>query len=198
MGNEANMCRTATLSVKIKNQGEFAYRPHDFGDSIIVERHFSLSGASGFKIKNANGHIISTKRSELDEISDYFALQLDNPVNVLTQDMARQFLNNSTPADKYKFFLKGVQLEQLDNDYHLVEESVDGTEAQLDHLKEEVDVKKVALDRAQAKLRQSEQQNNVREKIRKASRQMAWAQVEEQERVRWIQNLFNVTSLILC
>jgi len=186
MENNANTCRVATLAVQIKNQGEFAYNHGEFGNSIIVERHFSITGTSGFRIKNANGHVISTKRSKLDEISDYFALQLDNPVNVLTQDMARQFLNNSTPAEKYKFFLKGVQLEQLDNDYHLVEESVDAAEAQLDNLKDDVDAKKNALVRAQTKLRQSEQQNNVREKIRKASRQMAWAQVEEQEQVGFL------------
>jgi len=127
---------------------------------------------------------MSTKRAVLDEISDYFALQLDNPVNVLTQDMARQFLNNSTPADKYKFFLKGVQLEQLDNDYHLVEESIDAAEMQLEHMDAEVEAKKVIADRAQTRLNQSEQQNTLRERIRKYSRQMAWAQVEEQEKVR--------------
>lgn len=170
--------------MKIKNQGEFAYSPTQYGDSIIVERHFSISGASGFKVKSANGHVISTKRAVLDEISDYFALQLDNPVNVLTQDMARQFLNNSTPADKYRFFMRGVQLEQMDNDYRLVEESIDSTEAQLDNLKDDVDAKKAESNRAHSRLQRSEQQNNLREKIRKYSRQMAWAQVEEQERVR--------------
>ena len=42
---------TGSITVKIKNQGNGAYMPEEFGESIIVERHFSRSGASGFKIK---------------------------------------------------------------------------------------------------------------------------------------------------
>jgi len=29
-------------------------------------------------------------------------IQVDNPMNILTQDTARQFLSNSTPEEKYQ------------------------------------------------------------------------------------------------
>lgn len=96
--------------MKLKNTSDTAYQHEVYGNTIIVERHFSRAGSSNFKLKSSSGKIISSRKSDLDEICDYFALQIDNPMNVLTQDMARQFLNNSIPLDKYKFFMKGTQL----------------------------------------------------------------------------------------
>jgi len=175
--------RDCTLRVKIKNQGVTAFKPDIYGESIIIERHFSTSGSSSFKIKSTNNRLVSTKRAELDNISDYYALQLDNPVNVLTQDMARQFLNSSSPADKYKFFVKGVQLEQLDNDYTILCDSLDLVDTQMEHIDEGCKILKDEARKAEEKLKKSDRQENIREKIRMYGRQMAWAQVEEQEKV---------------
>ena len=64
--------------MKIKNQGDSAYKPDMYGRSITVERHFTRAGTSGFKLKNAEDRVISTKKSDLDDILDFFAFQLDN------------------------------------------------------------------------------------------------------------------------
>lgn len=157
--------------------------PDDYGDIITVERHFSKSGASGFKIKADNGRIISTRKAELDSITDYFSLQIDNPMNVLSQDMARQFLSSSTPGDKYKFFVKGVQLEQLDQDYRLIEESVDQIEEKLRNKAQDIRILETRKDAAKRKLEISDQHDSLRARVRVIRSQMAWAQVEEQERV---------------
>ena len=174
---------SATLAVKIKNQGESAYKPELYGRSITVERHFSRSGTSGFKLKNAEDKIITTKKADLDDILDYFAFQLDNPINVLTQDMARQFLSNSTPTDKYKFFIKGTQLESLDRDYQLIEEHLDSVERKLESRQDDVDVLKRKMDEAEARKKRSEQTQRMQDKITELSMQHAWSQVEEQEEV---------------
>lgn len=173
----------ASIVVRIRNQGDGAYMPDDYGKSIIVERHFSKSGASGFKIKSENGRIVSTKKTELDAITDYFSLQIDNPMNVLSQDMARQFLSTSSPAEKYKFFVKGVQLEQLDQDYRLIEESVDQIEEKLRGKVQDLGFLTNRKDAARKKLELSDQHDSLRERKRIISHQMAWAQVEEMERV---------------
>ncbi|KKK17220.1 DNA repair protein [Aspergillus ochraceoroseus] len=174
----------ATIVVRIKNQGEGAYMPDDYGKSIIVERHFSKNGTSGFKIKSESGRIISTKKAELDAIIDYFTLQFENPMNVLSQDMARQFLSSSSPAEKYKFFVKGVQLEQLDQDYRLIEESADQIEEKLGSKEQDIGILKNRRDAAKRKLEISDQHESLRSRIRNLRNQMAWAQVEEQEQMR--------------
>lgn len=178
-----NFLRSATIVVRIKNQGDGAYMPDDYGKSIIIERHFSKMGTSGFKIKSDSGRIVSTKKAELDSIIDYFTLQFDNPMNVLSQDMARQFLSSSSPSDKYKFFVKGVQLEQLDQDYRLIEESGDQIEAKLKSRVQDITILKSRQDAAKRKLDLSDQHESLRNRIRNLRNQMAWAQVEEQERV---------------
>jgi chromosome segregation ATPase len=179
----ANISRSATLSVKIKNQGSAAYKPDIYGKSIIVQRHFSRTGTSGFKIQNENGKLISNKKSDLEDILDVFALQLDNPMNVLTQDMARQFLHNSTSSDKYKFFFKGTHLEQLDSDYRILEESVELNSHMLNNLKEASTATKRAFDTAEKKAERAKNHRNLTEIYRSYSRQMAWAQVAEQEKL---------------
>ncbi|KAI9834239.1 MAG: hypothetical protein M1819_003077 [Sarea resinae] len=174
---------SATLVVKLKNGGFSGYQQDVYGESIIVERHFSKAGASGFKLKTSSGRVISTKKADLEEICDYFALQIDNPMNVLTQDMARQFLNNSSPTEKYKFFVKGVQLEQLDQDYQLLEETIDNIESRLGTRIDDIKVLEERARKAANRLAMSDKHESLREKIRSYGRQMAWAQVEQQEQV---------------
>lgn len=180
--SHADGYRSSTLTVKIKNKSDSAYQHEVYGDSIVVERHFSRSGSSNFRLKTSTGRLISNRKADLEEICDYFALQIDNPMNVLTQDMARQFLNSSTPVEKYKFFMKGTQLEHLDGDYLQIEQSIDKIDQDLFKNLKDVEIFEEEAKKAKSLLMLSEKHETLREKIRGFSFQMAWAQVEEQER----------------
>ncbi|KAK0648780.1 hypothetical protein B0T16DRAFT_408777 [Cercophora newfieldiana] len=175
-------CEHARLIVNIKNEGHDAYRPEVYGESIIVERHFSKKGTSGFRVKSATGQTITTKKQEIEEIVEYFALQVDNPLNVLSQDNARQFLNASTKAQKYQFFVEGVQLQQLDNDYRLINENLDGMVAKVPD--QEARVKHAEKELSEIKQKMDAMQGNVkiRAKYRVVRGQMVWQQVEAEER----------------
>lgn len=174
---------SALLIVSIKNQGVDAYQPQVYGDSIIVERHFTRSGASGFKIKSARGKVISTKRSEIDEIVEYYALQVDNPINVLSQDMARQFLNSSSPAQKYKFFVQGVQLEQLDVDYRILNSAAEGVLLGLERYKPFVEQRQKEHDEALRRQELIRNNESLRERSILLRNKLCWAQVVEQETI---------------
>lgn len=171
------------LSVKIKNQGDNAYQHDVYGDSIIVERFFSKNGPSGYKLKNAHGRIISTKKSDLEDITDAMALQMDNPMNVLTQDMARQFLNSSNATEKYKFFYKGTHLEQLDSDYKILAESLQSNNEQSYNLKDSLAEAQKMYAAAEKKVKLSERAGVLEHQITRYSSMMAWVQVEEQEKL---------------
>jgi chromosome segregation ATPase len=176
-------CERASLIVKIKNQGEDGYRRDLYGDSILVERHFSKNGASGFKVKSEMGAIISTKKSEVDEIVEYYALQVDNPLNVLSQDNARQFLNQATPAQKYKYFFEGVQLEQLDRDYRLVQEFLEQSEAKAPLQRERVETLKADMKKAEKAYESAKSNGQARRQLRLLRNQVVWAQVTEEEQI---------------
>ncbi|KAH7036385.1 hypothetical protein B0J12DRAFT_678244 [Macrophomina phaseolina] len=171
----------AMLAVRIKNQGSSAFRPELYGKSIIVERHFNRNGASGFKIKNAKEKVVSTKKMDLEDIIDAFQLQMDNPMNVLSQDMARQFLNHSTPSDKYKFFLEGTQIATLDRDYRILEEYLNEIEAKKALKQQDTETLRKQKEKAEEKLRAYGRQAQLVAKKNLLERQYAWKQVEIEE-----------------
>lgn len=48
------------------------------------------------------GKIVSTKRDDLNKILDHMNIQVDNPMNVLTQDNARSFIASTDEKVKYQ------------------------------------------------------------------------------------------------
>ena len=171
----------ANLTVKLKNEGVDAYQPDLYGDSIIVERHFSRSGSSGYRLKNAMGRTISTKKGDVDDIIEYFNLQVDNPMNVLTQDAAKSFIQSSTPATKYKFFVEGVQLQQLDSDYRLVSDTCDMIDAKLVEAKGDLKILERKYHVAAEKKTLIDQHQGTKEAAARLRDQLVWVQIEEQE-----------------
>ncbi|KAI1007529.1 Structural maintenance of chromosomes protein 6 [Podosphaera aphanis] len=171
----------AVLIVKLKNEGNDAFHPEIYGASIIVERHFSRSGGSQFKLKSANGNVISTKKGDVEEIVEFYQLQVDNPMNILTQDKAKSFLHQSTPAEKYKFFAEGVQLEALNNDYCLIFDTCDAIEAKLSESKDDISGLEKEADAARQKAEVAKQHDGMRKKASLLSKKYAWAQVVDQE-----------------
>ncbi|KAK3689992.1 hypothetical protein B0T22DRAFT_536776 [Podospora appendiculata] len=171
----------AVLAVKIKNQGQDAYKPEIYGESIIVERHFGKNSSSGFRIKSALGQTISTKKQEVEEIVEYYALQVDNPLNVLSQDNARQFLNASTKTQKYKFFIEGVQLQQLDNDYRLISESLEQMVAKVPDQEERVKQAKLAMEKANRMKEAVDGNRKIRVRYRLLRHKIVWSQVIQEE-----------------
>lgn len=129
------LCSKAEVTIVLKNQGEEAYKPKEYGKSIVIRRAFTRDGSSSWKIMSKDGTLISNKRDELASICDHMNIQVDNPMNVLTQgkilairgvtsysslfiDAARQFLNASHPSDKYK--VRAVSRYTDNTVYHTV------------------------------------------------------------------------------
>lgn len=102
-------------------------------------------------------------------------------MNVLTQDLARAFLSSSTNVQKYKFFSQGVQLEQLDQDYALIKNGIDSTEAVLQTKLGDIADLKASMLRANERLEQVKSHESLRNKIDLMVKQMAWAQVRDAE-----------------
>lgn len=173
-------CSQSRLIVKIKNKGE-GYQRDLYGDTIIVERGFTVDGSSSYKLKSEAGKIISTKKETLDEITDYFQIQVDNPMNILTQDKAREFLATSTDKQKYEFFMKGVQLDKLQSDYEVLRDSADKITTILNSKRELVGELKKQLEKAEARYKQTRKLDDLRRQVDQRMKQFAWAQIEEQE-----------------
>uniref|UniRef100_A0A1B6G830 Rad50/SbcC-type AAA domain-containing protein n=1 Tax=Cuerna arida TaxID=1464854 RepID=A0A1B6G830_9HEMI len=123
---------SCTIIVVLSNQGPVAYKPREYGPLIQVERGFSQTSSLGYKIKNSAGKIVSTKKSELDKIVAQFNIQTENPVCILHQDVARNFLNSSDPKNKFMFYLKASRFDEINCIYcenklriHAITESIE-------------------------------------------------------------------------
>jgi chromosome segregation ATPase len=172
---------TATLRVRIKNRGPSAYKPELYGESLIVERQFSRSGVSSFKVRDSNKKVQARSKVDVDDILDYFTLQLDNPMNVLTQDMARQFLSAQQPKEKYKFFYKGTHLEALDHTYREIESGMALSAVKLQAIAEQVDAAMNKHNDAQRASARAGSLRRLREEIAAFDAQLAWIQVQAKE-----------------
>jgi structural maintenance of chromosomes protein 6 len=97
----------------LNNQTIYAYEHEVLGNEVIVSRSINgNSGASTYKIKSANGRMISTKGA-LDNMLMFFNIQVENPVLILNQDAARSFLKECDPKKLYTLFMKATQLETI-------------------------------------------------------------------------------------
>ena len=68
---------------------------------------FSLSlsfanGRSGYLLKRSDGKRISSTKADIVEMCDHFNIQIDNPISILTQEVAKTFLTDNSPSGLFK------------------------------------------------------------------------------------------------
>jgi hypothetical protein len=90
----------------LKNDGEDPFKPEVWGDEITIERIIAKEGTSGWKVRSAldgdRAKPRSTSRETIITMMDFFDIQVDNPMTVLSQDMSRAFLSTSDSHKKYE------------------------------------------------------------------------------------------------
>ncbi|KAN0087613.1 hypothetical protein V8E55_006234 [Tylopilus felleus] len=165
------------VTIVLKNQGEEAYKPTEYGKSIVIRRSFTRDGSSSWRIMSKDGTLISNKRDELAAICDHMNIQVDNPMNVLTQDAARQFLNASHPSDKYKFFLRGTQLSQLSEEYDTCLSNINQTKRLLHQKKQILPDLRATFKEATARFQEASKAREQRFKVDELKKELAWAHV---------------------
>lgn len=62
--------RSARVAVTLANEGEDAFQNHIYGKEITVERTLNKAGGGAYKIKNAEGKVVDTKKATLDQIRE--------------------------------------------------------------------------------------------------------------------------------
>ncbi|KAG6831338.1 hypothetical protein H0H92_011253 [Tricholoma furcatifolium] len=175
-------CQASEVTIYLKNQGEEAYKPEEYGKSIIISRRFTKEGNSTWKIKGTKSpHTISNKKEELAAICDHMNIQVDNPLNVLTQDSARQFLSASAPSDKYKFFLRGTQLSQLSDEYSTCLTNIKQTFKILSQKKEALPDLRAAFREAGIRFKEATKAREQKQKADQLKKELAWAHVRAKE-----------------
>ncbi|NXT12484.1 SMC6 protein, partial [Prunella fulvescens] len=174
---------SADISITLRNQGRDAFKPELYGASIIVNQHINQDGSRTYKLKSKSGTIISSKKEELIGILDHFNIQVvDNPVSVLTQEMSKQFLQTKNEGDKYKFFMKATQLEQMKEDYSFIGKTKKNTRVQIEQGEERLEeLKQLYLEKKKV-FKSIVFVNEMQSRLKDLKHQMAWAVVSEMEK----------------
>lgn len=172
----------AEITVRLCNRGPEAYQPAAYGDVIVIERRINADGSGHWRLRSAEGRVVSTKREELEAICDHANIQVDNPMNILSQDAARQFLGSSAPEDKYSFFLRGTQLTQLAQEYELIQTNIQRMKRALAITEETLPELERDAREANAKWRLVEQARAEQEKLNALKDELVWSQVIAKER----------------
>lgn len=105
----------ADVVIELYNEGCDAYKPELYGDLITIETTIRKTHTD-IKLKGAlQKKLISTSKKDLQEITDQFNIQVDNPVAVLNQDMSKSFFQATKATKKYQLFMKATQMDLLTN-----------------------------------------------------------------------------------
>ncbi|KAM6279637.1 structural maintenance of chromosomes protein 6 isoform 2-T2 [Porphyrio hochstetteri] len=173
---------SADISITLRNQGRDAFKPELYGSSIIVNQRINLDGSRSYRLKSKSGTLISSKKEELIGILDHFNIQVDNPVSVLTQEMSKHFLQSKNEGDKYKFFLKATQLEQMKEDYSSIMKTKEKTRIQIDQGVERLQELKQDYCENKERYKSIGFVSEMRNQLEDLKHKMAWAVVGEIEK----------------
>ncbi|NXT85516.1 SMC6 protein, partial [Zapornia atra] len=173
---------SADISITLRNQGRDAFKPELYGSSIIVNQRINLDGNRSYRLKSKSGNLISSKKEELIGILDHFNIQVDNPVSVLTQEMSKHFLQSKNEGDKYKFFLKATQLEQMKEDYSSIMKTKENTRIQIDQGVERLQELKQVYCENKERYKSIGFVSEMRNQLEDLKHKMAWAVVGEMEK----------------
>uniref|UniRef100_U3EQP1 Structural maintenance of chromosomes protein 6 n=2 Tax=Micrurus TaxID=8634 RepID=U3EQP1_MICFL len=172
---------SADVSITLRNRGEDAFKPEQYGDCITINQHITSEGHRSYKLKSNTGVLISSKKEELTAILDHFNIQVDNPISVLTQEMSKQFLQSKNEGDKYKFFMKATQLEQMKDDYSYIMETKRRTFDQVEQGGEFLEELRKQYLEKEERYRSIAALSEMQNELQELQRQIAWAMVRDTE-----------------
>jgi chromosome segregation ATPase len=77
----------AQLTVELANEGVGAFKPNVFGDTIFITRTIKKKGGGSYQIsgRKQEDKILFTNKKAVDEILEYFHIQVTNPIVILSQ-----------------------------------------------------------------------------------------------------------------
>lgn len=177
-----NGCQSAKIVVHLSNSGVNAYHPEIFGDTIIVERVISTTTGSAYRVKDSNGHVKYQKRDIVANILDYFMIDVENPLIVLTQKTAKAFLQKTTPKSMYDLFMEGTYLYRIALDANKVQERLQEAEQLSSVKKQELKLLKQEVKSYIEQLTHLKRRDELEHKLQLLQFEQVWLFVEKLEK----------------
>lgn len=172
----------ANIQIEIANAGLDAFNPDTYGDRIIIVRHITHT-TSYYRIKNAQGTVVSKKADDLYKILLYHNIQVENPVFVLNQENARIFLKDLDPTKNYELFIKATQIEMVGEKLNDCLRASKVQSLQLSCLGQTITQAKEEIIALKHKLTELESISKIKKLLKKCELEKLWVFVIEQEKL---------------
>jgi chromosome segregation ATPase len=174
----------ARVSLNISNYSEFPFKPELYGDAVIIERRIKRGAAGSYRVRSGDGkRTVSERKDEIEALCDHYNIQVSNPLAILTQDTAKKFLVNSTPANLYSFFMEATNLKQIMNDYNEAEARMFKMQDSLDEARSYWPQKMEEIENLELELKALEVVRDSQRKIASLETEIAWSKVIGSEKV---------------
>ncbi|KAL7675875.1 hypothetical protein ACOME3_002136 [Neoechinorhynchus agilis] len=139
--------RYSEISVVIRNGDQCLFS--ECGSTLTIVRRISSSGAddravSRYKICDENGSVISDSICDIQKVLGELMIDLDNPVCMLSQQLAKDFMMNQNSRKMYEFFgrMTGLnkcwmELDEVENKINSVSQVISEQRRDLEKRKSE-------------------------------------------------------------
>ncbi|KAH9251522.1 hypothetical protein BASA81_010553 [Batrachochytrium salamandrivorans] len=167
----------AIVRVYIQNDRQVGFMYPELGEVILVERTLHPTASSSSKIINAQTkRVVCTKAADVAALCEEFCLYVDNPCCVMDQDEVKVFLRG-TAEEKYKFFLKAADLENIALEHDRVKETRREIKLEYNKKRDSVEVLKVRKDAAVKEYTSLMALRNTNDDLARVRRELLWANV---------------------
>ncbi|TVU10824.1 hypothetical protein EJB05_44376 [Eragrostis curvula] len=177
----------AAIIVDINNQGEDAFKPELYGNTIILERRIHETNSSTV-LKDQYGKKIAHRKDDLNEIIDHFNIDVENPCVIMSQDKSREFLHSGNDKDKFKFFFKATLLQQVNELLTEIRDKLSFANSTIEELENSIRPVLKELEELREKIKNMEHIEEIAHEIENLKKKLAWSwvydvdkQIEEQE-----------------
>ncbi|CAA0401302.1 unnamed protein product [Arabidopsis thaliana] len=174
-------CSYALVYVELKNQGEDAFKPEIYGDTLIIERRISDS-TSLTVLKDHQGRKISSRKEELRELVEHYNIDVENPCVIMSQDKSREFLHSGNDKDKFKFFYKATLLQQVDDILQSIGTKLNSANALLDEMEKTIKPIEKEINELLEKIKNMEHVEEITQQVLHLKKKLAWSWVYDVDR----------------
>ncbi|KAK3221082.1 hypothetical protein Dsin_015052 [Dipteronia sinensis] len=181
-------CSYAVVQVELKNQGEDAFKPEIYGDSITIERRITESTTSTV-LKDHQGKRVASRKQELYELTDHFNIDVENPCVIMSQDKSREFLHSGNDKDKFKFFFKATLLQQVSDLLRSIYDYLNNADAIVVELETSIKPIQLELRELQRKIKNMEHVEEISQQVQQLKKKLAWSWVYDVDRQLEEQNV---------
>lgn len=164
--------------VRIVLNNHRGFKKDFFGNTIVVEKRI-CTRSSTISVMSGERRIWSMKKEDLELMLDFFSMRFENPLNFLTQEQAKKFLNLTQPEVLYELFMKGTEIEEI---RRLNEESVRNVNEmmkRIEGINQELDAINERMKKEKDSLNVVNSIKMMEEELRSMEKEVLWSKLKE-------------------